>query len=202
MQSTILLMRHLLITILFFIFATLENKVASQAKAVDSNHFYSIVDKAQFDTLTGTDFTWVIFQPINDTLSNTWFDERPVFIEKLSEKQKALFYIWELERAVYGGEYGFVNFYWNYKSYYKEIIKGLKLINDTAMINVLEGVNKVYLSNYKKNNRKLNNGGWKYVQKKFKKYDEAFLNKHEETMKLLEAYVRRYPNDFVRFKSD
>ena len=201
MQPTILLMRHLLITILFYILTTADNEVFSRINSIDTGHFYSIVDKAQFDTLRGTDFTWIIFQPINDTLSYTPFDDRPAFIEKLSEKQKALFYIWELERAVYGSEFGFVNFYWNYKSYYQETIKGLKLINDTAMINVLEGVNKVYLSNYKTINRKLNSD-WKDVQKLFKKYDKAFLDKHEETMKLLEGYVRRYTNDFARFKSD
>lgn len=193
-------MQNLPITILFFVLTSANNEVLSRESSIDTSHFYSIVDKAQFDTLTGTDFTWIIFEPINDALSGTP-EERAVSAKILSEKQKALFYIWELERAVYGGEFGFVNFYWNYKSYYQETIKGLKLINDTAMINVVEGVNKVYLSNYKKNNRKLNNGGWRYVQKRFKKYDKAFLDRHEETMKLLEAYVRRYPDDFVRFKN-
>jgi len=68
------------------------------------------------------------------------------------------------------------------------------------MIGVLEGVNKLYLSNYKTINRNLNNGDWKYVQKLFKKHDKAFIDKHEETMKLLENYVRHYADEFVRFK--
>lgn len=147
MQPTIHLMRTIVIPILLFILSFADNKVFSRTNSFDTSHFYSIVDKTQFDTLRGTDFTWIIFQPINDTLSYTSFDERPSFIEKLSDKQKALFYIWEFERAVYGGELGFANFYYNYKSYYQETIKGLELINDTAMINVLEGVHKVYLSN-------------------------------------------------------
>jgi hypothetical protein len=70
------------------------------------------------------------------------------------------------------------------------------------MINVLQRVNKVYLSNYKTVNHKLNNGDWKSVQKLFKKYDNAFFDKHEETMKLLEIFVRRHTDDFVRFKDN
>lgn len=165
----------------------------------DTSHFYSIVDKAQFDTLSGTDFTWIIFKPIIDTLSYTPLDNVPAFIEKLSEKQKVLFYLWELERAVH--PYGFVNFYWNYKSNYQETIKALKLINDTAMLKVLEGVNKVYLSNYKTIDRNLNSD-WTFVQKLFKKYNKLYFEKHKETMRLLEGYVKRYTNDFVRFKND
>jgi hypothetical protein len=42
------------------------------------------------------------FQPINDSLSYIPFHNRPTFVEHLSGKQKALFYIWELERAVVG----------------------------------------------------------------------------------------------------
>ena len=200
MQPTIHLMRNIVIPILLFILSSADNKVFSKADLFDTSHFYSIVDRIQFDTLRGSDFTWIIFQPINDTLSHTPFDDRPAFIEKLSGKQKALFYIWEFERAVYGGELGFVNFYYNYKSYYQETIKGLKIINDTAMINVLEGVNKVYLSNKRIINRKLKNGDWKYIQKLFKKYDKAFIDKHNQTMNLLEDFVRRYSDNFVRFK--
>src|SRR5215213_9864702 len=169
-QPTIHLMRNVIIPILLFILSSTDNKVFSSTNSFDTSHFYSIVDRTQFDTLRGTDFTWIIFQPINDTLSYTPFDERPAFIEKLSENQKALFYIWEFERAVYGGELGFVNFYYNYESYYQETIKGLRLINDTEMINVLEEANKVYLANYKTVNQKLNYGDWKYVQNLFKKY--------------------------------
>jgi len=70
------------------------------------------------------------------------------------------------------------------------------------MITVLEGVHKIYLSNAKIINRKLKNGDWEYVQKLFKKYDKAFIDKHEQTMNILEDFVRRYTDDFVRFKND
>jgi len=66
-------MRHLLISILFFILTTATNEAYSRINSFDTSHFYSIVDKEQFDTLKGTDFTWVIFKPINDTLSHTPF---------------------------------------------------------------------------------------------------------------------------------
>lgn len=195
-------MRNLVLSILLFILSSADNRIFSRINPIDTSHFYSIVDRAQFDTLRGAKFTWVIFQPIIDTLSYTTFTERPAFVEKLSYKQKALYYIWELERAVYGGGLGFANFYYNYKSYSQEIIKGLELIDDTEMISVLEGVHQVYLSNETVINRKLKSGDWKYVQKLFENYDRAFMDIHEQTMNLLEDYVRRYPDDFVRFKND
>ena len=186
--------------ILLFILSSTDNRVFSRTNSFDTSRFYSIVDKTKFETLKGTDFTWLIFQPINDTLSYIPFDERPSFIAKLSDKQKALFYIWEFERAVNSGELGFANFYYNYKSYYQEIIKALKLIDDTAMVTVLEGVHKIYLSNEKIINRKFKNANWTYVQNLFKKYDKAFTDQHEQTMTILENFVRRNTEDFVRFK--
>jgi hypothetical protein len=196
-------MRDLIISILFLHFATINDDVFGRTNVFDtSHHFYSIVDKAEFDTLKGADFTWLVFAPINDTLSYTWFHERPAFIEKLSDKQKVLFYIWELDRAVTAGELGFANFYYNYGDYYKETVKGLKLINDTAMTQVLEGVNAVYLSNQKVIDLKLKTGDWKYVARLFKKYNKAFVEKERSTMTLLEKYIRLYPDDFIRFKDN
>jgi hypothetical protein len=178
-----------------------DNYSFSQTTLHDNaTHFYSIVDKAQYDTLMGNDFTWIIFRPINDTLSNTLFRARPAFIQNLSTEQKALFHIWELERAVYGGESGFANFYYNYESYFSETIKALTLINDTAMLNVMLGVNKVYLTHHRQIQREYERGDWKYIQRKFAYFDKAFFDKHEYTMKLLENFIRLHTEKFVRFK--
>lgn len=210
MQLKFILMKQLIITILLFSLISVDTSVFGQESSLDTNHFYSKVAKTQFDTLKGLDFTWVIFQPINDTLSYTPFGKRHAFVEKLSDKQKALFYIWELERAVssldgtlidFSSTVGFANFFYNYKDNFAETLRGLKLINDTAMINVLKGVSKVYVTKYKIINQKYNTGEWIYIQKQFKQYDKAFIDKHENTMKLLEDYVKLYTEDFVRFEN-
>ncbi len=68
------------------------------------------------------------------------------------------------------------------------------------MVKVLEGVNQVYLSKYKLITHKYKTGDWKYIQKEFELYDKAFIDNHEDTMKLLEDYVRLHASEFVRFK--
>ena len=170
-----------------------------QNKQIDTTHFYSIVDKTEFDTLSGWEFSWLVFKPINDTISYTWFDERPAFIKSLTTKQKVLFHTVELERSVMGGS-GFANFYYNYKRYYPEIIKALNTLNDTAMLNLMNNLNSVYLRNYKIIKQKYKSGNWKYIEKLFAPYDKAYLDKHDYTMKLLEDYVRLYATEFVKFQ--
>jgi hypothetical protein len=165
-----------------------------------TTHFYSIVDREKFDTLSGTDFTWIVFEPINDTLSYTPFDQRPAFINRLSNEQKALFYIWELERAVFGGKLGFTNFYYNYNSYFQNTINGLTLINDTSMLKVMYGVNNIYSTQQKQIKHKYKSGDWKYIQRQFAFFDRAFLEIHEHTMTLLEGLIRLNENKFIRFK--
>lgn len=165
-----------------------------------SIHFYSIVNKAQFDTLSSTEFTWTIFEPINDTISFIPFRNRDVFIQKLSDKQKALFYIWQLERSIMQDQSGFTNLYYNYYKHLPEIISGLKIINDNAMLDLIFSVNKFYLLNYKEIKQKYQNGEWNNVKKLFFYYDKIYLDVHQHTMKLLEDYIRSNPKEFVRFK--
>jgi hypothetical protein len=170
-----------------------------QNKQVDTTRFCSIVDKTEFDTLSGGEFAWLVFKPINDTISYIGFDKRPAFIKSLTTKQKVLFHIVELERSVIGGA-GFANFYYNYKSYYPEIIKALNILNDTAMLNLMNTLNDFYLTHYKIIKQKNKSGNWKYIKKLFAPYDKAYRNKHDYTMKLLEDYVRLYAPEFVKFQ--
>ena len=172
----------------------------NRATVDTSIRFYSLVDKAQFDTLSGIDFTWAIFKPINDTISFIRFSDRNSFVQKLLTGQKALFYIWELEGAVQQGGLGFSNFYYNYKDNFSETIKGLRFLNDTAMLNVLYGANRIYLLHNKKIMDDYRGGDWKYTQKQFSSYDSAYIDKHEHTMKLLESYIRQHADEFVKFK--
>ena len=199
-----LLMKHmikLIIFALYFMFVVNNGYAFDRRVLPDTSiRFYSLIDKAQFDTLRGSVFTWEIFEPINDTISDTPFHERDSFVQGLTTGQKALFYIWELERAVLGGDLGFANYYYNYEVYFLETINGVKLINDTAMLEVLYGVNKIYLSHKNEIARRYKIGDWKYIQRKFASFDRAYTNQHEHTMLLLENYIRTHSTDFVRFK--
>ena len=69
-----------------------------------SRHFYSLINKSEFDSLSGTEFTWAIFKPMNDTIQAIGNNS---IVQSFSNGQKTLFYIWELERAVIGGPLGF-----------------------------------------------------------------------------------------------
>jgi hypothetical protein len=188
--------RHIIIYIAIH-FACLYSY--GQNREIDITRFYSIVDKSEFESLNGWEFAWLVFKPINDTLSDTLFEGRPEFINKLTTKQKILFHIVELERSVMGGS-GFSNFYFNYKIYYPEIIKSLTTLNDTAMLTLMNSINDVYLKNYKIINKKYNSGDWEYIEILFTPYDKSYLDKHDFTMKLLEDYVRQYAPEFVKFQ--
>jgi hypothetical protein len=165
-----------------------------------SIQFYSVVGKADFDTLHGRDFTWLIYKPINDTISFIRFDHRDDFISHLSNQQKALFYICQLEAAVVGGDLGFYNYYYNYKSSFPETIKSLKLIKDTAMLNLMFKVNKTYLEHEKKISQNSKSSSLKYVKNQFAFAYSVFWDKNEHTMNLLEGYIRLHQSEFVRFK--
>lgn len=193
---------------------TVHFAFGNPGSADTSKHFFSMIDRSQFDTLRGTDFTWAIFKPINDTISLIRFRNRDAFVLKLSHGQKALFYIWTLEQAVVDrhlGAYnkdlaflsesaGFSNFYYNYKEYFSGITNGLRLINDTAMLHVMLRDNSIYLSNKKIILNKYQSGDWNYIKKKFYSSDQEYLKCHEHTMNLLESYIRIHVNEFVRFK--
>lgn len=193
-------MFRLILIVLSFALSGAFNEMYGRTFLNDTSGFYSIVDKTQFDTLRGEDFVWMVFMPINDRLGYMPFEQRSVFVSNLSEKQRAFFYVVELERAVYGGGLGFVNYYYNYSSYYQETIKGLHLIKDTAMLKVLEGANRQFLRNGKAFDDINESGAWKYNERLFRRYDRAFLDKHKETINLLEEFVRDNAIDFVRFK--
>ena len=164
-----------------------------------SSHFYSIVDRTQFDSLHDTEFTWLVFTPINDSLSMIPFHKRNEFVQNLSDEQKVLFYIQNLEAAVMGG-LGFLNFYYNYDDYIQGVTSSLMTTHDTAMLNVLRGANKIYLTNKNKIRGEFAPGEWDHLQKKFSATDSAYFNSRNYTMKLLEQYIRNHSNEFVRFK--
>ncbi len=162
-----------------------------------NNHLQPDFDKIQFDTLHSWDFGWAILEPINLAKS----DEHEIELSKrFSPGQKALYFFWYLDAEVTNG--GFIQFYWNgYRKYLPTILKGLKLVGDTSLIDLVEKADKEYLANKDKFiiQRKLDD--WKPLYndlKKFDEFDDIYYKIHDHSMDLIEKYIRQNPNEFVR----
>ena len=111
-----------------------------------ANHLQSVLSKSEFANLHGWDFGWAVLKGINIAS-----DERAEkeLSKRLSPGQKALYFFWYLDAQVTNG--GFIQFYWNgYRMYLPAIIKGLKLIEDNELLNLIELVDKEYLVNKEK----------------------------------------------------
>jgi hypothetical protein len=203
-------MKH---TLLFFFAITLL--CCHRSKEIKNKRFtlledtYTASDKGQqlrpefsklkFDTLHNWDFGWTILEPIN--LAKSRADDKELS-KSFSSGQKALYFFWYLDEEVTNG--GFIQFYANeYREYLPLIKKGLILIGDQEMIDLISKADEYYLNNkdsfdeLKKNNKqelifsKL---------EKFNEYDEAYYKIHDNTMKFLEKYARKHPYEFVILK--
>lgn len=156
-------------------------------------------DKLNFDTLHSWDFGWAILEPINIAKSR---DDDKELSKRFSSGQKALYFFWYLDAEVTNG--GFIQFYTNdYREYIPAIKKGLKLIGDHEMIDLISKADDYYLQNEvlfielkKKDQQEL------LFSKLtgFNQYDETYYKIHDNTMKLLEKYAKENPNEFVKFK--
>ncbi|WP_316823792.1 DUF4375 domain-containing protein [Pedobacter miscanthi] len=156
-------------------------------------------DKLKFDSLHDWDFGWAIVEPINLAKSR---DDDKELSKRFSPGQKALYFFWYLDAEVTNG--GFIQFYTNdYREYLPAIKKGLKLIGDHEMVDLISKADDYYLQNealfveLKKKNRQ------ELLFPKligFNQYDETYYKIHDNTMKLLEKYAKERPDEFVKFK--
>jgi hypothetical protein len=160
----------------------------------EGNHLKPNFAKSEFDSLSSWDFGWAILEPIN-----LGADDEIGLSKRLSPGQKALYFFWYLDGEVTNG--GFIQFYWNGKrKYLPAIIKGLELIGDRDMLNLVDKADKLYT----KNKGKFDSGK---TQEDFSKlYDDLiefddldgiFYDKHYKTMDLIEKYARQNPDEFV-----
>jgi hypothetical protein len=164
------------------------------------NHLRPDLAKASFDTLHEWDLGWALLEPISKASGS---DEEEILISKmLSPGQKALYFYWYLNDEVTNG--GFIQFYWNdYRKYLPPLKDGLKLIGDTAMLNLLEQADEEYLANKDKfeSQRRMNDWSPLYENlKKFDIYDSVFYKIQNRPMELIEIYVRKHPDEFVKLK--
>src|ERR1700679_2039140 len=106
------------------------------------HHLQPVFDKAAFNTLRGWDFGWAVLKTINIAGNRA---DNAEFSKRFSPGQKALYFFWYLDAQVTNG--GFIQFFWNgYREYLPPIIDGLKLINDTALLNLIYKADEEYLT--------------------------------------------------------
>ena len=163
-----------------------------------SKHFRPKLNTGDFLKLSGFDFGWFVLEPISE-----YIQDRKGELTKgntLSYGQKALYYWWYVDAQVTNG--GFTQFYFNeYGKYVPTIIKGLKHIGDNKMAELVNRSYELYL----KENKKIKDarkGGleafsnlYKEV-KDFEELDDEYYKLNEQTMKNIENYIRKNPNEF------
>jgi len=162
-----------------------------------SKHFRPNLDKGEFFKLTGFDFGWFVLEPISEYIK----DEKGELKKgnTLSYGQKALYYWWYVDAQVTNG--GFTQFYYNgYGKYVPTIIKGLKHIGDNKMAGLVNRSYEIYL----KENKKIKDarkGGLQEFSNLYKEIedfdelDDEYYDLNEKTMKIIEKYVRKNPNE-------
>lgn len=162
-----------------------------------SKHFRPKLNTGEFFKLTGFDFGWYVLEPISE-----YIQDRKGELKKgntLSYGQKALYYWWYVDAQVTNG--GFTQFYYNdYGKYVPTIIQGLKHIGDDKMTELVNRSYELYL----KENKKIEDarkGGiedfsnlYKEI-KDFEELDDKYYNLNEQTMKIIENYIRSNPNE-------
>ena len=162
-----------------------------------SKHFRPKLNTGDFFKLTGFDFGWFVLEPISE-----YIQDRKGELTKgntLSYGQKALYYWWYVDAQVTNG--GFTQFYYNdYGMYVPTIIKGLKHIGDNKMAELVNRSYELYLKENKKikDARKDGLEGFSNLYKEvkdFEELDEEYYKLNEQTMKNIENYIRKYPNE-------
>ncbi len=163
----------------------------------ESQHFRPNLDKGDFFKLTGFDFGWFVLEPISEYIQDAKGELSKG--KNLSYGQKALYYWWYVDAQVNNG--GFTQYYYNdYGKYTPTIIKALKYIGDDKMAELVNRSYELYL----KENRKIKDarlGGWEEFSnlykeiKDFDDLDDEYYNLNNQTMKNIENYIRKNPNE-------
>ncbi len=200
-----------IVTLLFWIFTLscgqnknkTEKPVTVPAERYNTfdknNHLRPIINKTTFDTLHGWDLGWTLLEPIN--IAKGEQDEIKLATQ-FSAGQKALYFFWYMDAEVTNG--GFIQFYWNEnRKYVPPIIDGLKLIQDTSMLELVKLADKEYQINESRFILQKQKDNWEPLYEEIKKFDELdsmYFSTHKKTMELIEKYVRLNPEAFVKFK--
>lgn len=165
------------------------------------NHFKSPISKTEFDSLKGADLAWEVLEPMSKMAAKLNIKNEKDGVKRLSNGQKALYFFWYLDGQVTNG--GFIQFYWNgYSKYLPAIIEGLKLIQDTEMLNLVNEVEiefKRDVNVFAKYMSEDNFSGIYKELKRYEKFDNRYYDINENTFARIEKYIREHKDDFVVF---
>lgn len=162
-----------------------------------SQHFRPTLNRGDFFKLTGFDFGWYVLEPISEYIKDE--NEELKKGKSLSYGQKALYYWWYVDAQVNNG--GFTQFYFNgYSKYVPTIIKGLNHIGDKKMAELVNRSYEIYLKENKKikDARKGGLQEFSNLYKEIEDFDELdneYYVLNEQTMKIIEKYIRKNPNE-------
>lgn len=163
------------------------------------NHLRPDFDKSKFDRLHDWDLGWELLEPIN--LAKSRNDDKELS-KRFSPGQKALYFFWYLDAQVTNG--GFLQFYSNgYGNYVPTINAGLKLIGDNKLLALMEKVEQEYLVQEELNSDQIEKNTWEPNLSLLTTFDQCnseFYRIHDNTMKLIEKYVRQHPDEFIKLK--
>lgn len=163
-----------------------------------ATHFQAKLNTAEYYTLSDFDFLWFVLEPMSEYLEDSKGELKKG--KSLSYGQKALYYWWYVDGQVTNG--GFTQFYYNdYGKYVPTIIKGLKYIGEEKMAELINRSYEIYL----KENRKIKDarlGGMEAFSNLYKEIidfdelDDEYYEINELTMKNIEIYIRKNPNEY------
>lgn len=163
-----------------------------------TKHFRPKLNTGDFYRLASFDFGWFVLEPISEHIKDRKGELKRG--NTLSYGQKALYYWWYVDAQVTNG--GFTQFYYNdYGKYVPTIIKALYHIGDTKMAELVNRSYELYL----KENHKIKDarqGGLKEFSNLYKEIedfdelDDEYYDLNDQTMKYIENYIRKNPNEF------
>jgi len=182
---------------IFRLFRQNKSKIDPYWEFNESEHFRPKLNRDDFFKLTGFDFGWFVLEPISEYIKNRKGELKKS--KNLSYAQKALYYWWYVDAQVNNG--GFTQYYYNdYGKYTPTIIKALNHIGDDKMAELINRSYELYL----KENKKIKNaqfGSWEEfsnLYKEIKDFDDLsyeYFNLNNQTMKNIENYIRKNPNE-------
>ncbi|PZR02438.1 MAG: hypothetical protein DI539_27700 [Flavobacterium psychrophilum] len=163
-----------------------------------ANHYKPSLNKDNFFTLTGSDFGSFIFEPLAEYIGEKKYEKERG--KAFSYGQKAAYYWFLLDMQVNNG--GFIQYYFNdYGKYTPTIIKSLKHIGDLIMAELVNRSYELYLRDSKKLKQARTTGleglsGLYNQLEDMEELDDAYYELNEQTMKNLENYIRKHPDEF------
>lgn len=163
----------------------------------ESKHFTATLTQGQIDTLKTWDFCWANVQPLIKMMG-THGDWETSNLEKLAPAQKVLYFFWSLDAEVTSG--GFIQFYWNEFDYQVEpLIAGLEMVGDKDLVKLVKKADAEYQKNKSlfEECRKKGDLAKLYAQlKELKSYRTEYENLQNNSIVLMESYIRKNPKMF------